>query len=211
MGYEIKKCVIIGSAPCENDDVFHEIDWVNSFVICADGGLDLALQHDITPNLVIGDFDSIQNEIPKDIETIQLQVEKDDTDMMAAIRVGLQRGFRDFILLGALGGRFDHSFANLCVLQYLAAQGCKAMIAGQGCCVFLLNSGRLSLSKLTGSTVSVFPFGTASCTVSYEGLKYPLTEARLSSDYPLGVSNLIETDDARIIVHEGNALIIVLT
>jgi len=211
MGYEIKKCVIIGSAPCENDDAIHEIDWANSFVICADGGLDLALQHNITPNLVIGDFDSIQNEIPKDIETIQLQVEKDDTDMMAAIRVGLQRGFRDFILLGALGGRFDHSFANLCVLQYLAAQGCKAMIAGQGCRVFLLNGGRLSLNKLTGSTVSVFPFGTASCTVSYEGMKYPLTEARLSSDYPLGVSNLIETDDARIIVHDGNALIIVLT
>lgn len=211
MGNEMNKCVIIGSAPCENDDAFSEIDRANSFVICADGGLDIALRHNITPNLIIGDFDSVQTEIPKDIETIQLQIEKDDTDMMAAIRVGLKRDFRDFVLLGALGGRFDHSFANLCVLQYLAAQGCKAMIAGEGCRIFLLNGGRLSLSKLKGRTVSVFPFGTFSCTVTYDGLKYPLTEVRLCADYPLGVSNVIESDDARIIVHDGNALIIVLT
>lgn len=211
MGNEMNQCVIIGSAPCESDDAFQEIDWKNSFVICADGGLDHAIQQNITPNLIIGDFDSIQNELPNSIETIQLQIEKDDTDMMAAIRVGLKRGFRNFVLLGALGGRFDHSFANLCALQYLAAQGCKAMIAGQNSRIFLLNGGRLTLSMLKGKTISVFPFGTASCTVTYDGLKYPLTETRLSSDYPLGVSNIILTDDARITVHDGIALIIVLT
>lgn len=211
MGNEMKQCVIIGSAPSGNDSSFQEIDWKNSFVICADGGLDLAIQKNITPDLIIGDFDSIQSELPESIETIRLQIEKDDTDMMAAIRVGLKRGFRDFVLLGAIGGRFDHSFANVCALQYLAAQGCKAMMAGEDCRVFLLNGGRLMLSKLKDKTVSVFPFGTASCTVTYEGLKYPLTEARLSSDCPLGVSNLILTDDARITVHDGNALIIVLT
>ncbi len=207
----MKKCVIIGSAPCENDDAFSELDREDSFVICADGGLNIALQHNITPDLIIGDFDSIQGNLPENIETIKLQIEKDDTDMMAAVRTGLQRGFRDFMLLGALGGRFDHSFANLCALQYLAGQGCKAMISGKGCRIFLLSGGRLTLSMLKGKTVSVFPFGVPSCTVTYEGLKYPLTEVRLSADYPLGVSNLILGDEAKIIVHEGNALIIVLT
>ena len=211
MGYEMNKCVIIGSAPFENYEVFQEIDWKNSFVICADGGVDVALLNHITPNLIIGDFDSIKGELPKNIETIKLQIEKDDTDMMAAIRTGLKRGYREYILLGALGGRFDHSFANLCALQYLASQGCKATLVAQGCRVFLLNGGRLNLSKLKGSTVSVFPFGTASCTVSYIGLKYPLTEARLSVDNPLGVSNEIIAEDARIILHNGNALIIVLS
>ncbi len=207
----MNQCVIIGSAPSGEDNVFQEIDWKNSFVICADGGLDLAISKNIVPNLIIGDFDSVQSELPNEIETIQLQVEKDDTDTMAAIRVGLQRGFREFVLLGALGGRFDHSYANLCALQYLAGQGCKAMMAGQGCRVFLLNGGRLTLSMLKGKTVSVFPFGTASCTVSYDGLKYPLTETRLFSDYALGVSNVILTDEAKIMVHDGSALIIVLT
>ena len=211
MEYEMNQCVIIGSAPCESDGDFREIDWENSFVICADGGLDLALRQNITPNLIIGDFDSVKNQLPNNIETIRLQTEKDDTDMMAAIRIAIKRGYRDFILLGALGGRFDHSFANLCAMQFLAAQGCKAMIIGQGCRVFLLNGGRLTLSRLKGSTVSVFPFGTTSCTVTYEGLKYPLTEVRLSADYPLGVSNLIIAENARVMVHDGNALIIVLT
>jgi thiamine pyrophosphokinase len=211
MGYEMNQCIIIGSAPFENYDVFQEMDWENSFVICADGGVDAALLNHIKPDLIIGDFDSLKGELPKDIEIIKLQIEKDDTDMMAAIRVGLERGYREFILLGALGGRFDHSFANLCVLQYLALQGCKATIVSQGCRVFLLNFGRLTLSKLKGSTVSVFPFGTESCTVSYEGLKYPLTQARLSADNPLGVSNQIIAEEARIILHQGNALIIVLS
>jgi len=207
----MNQCVIIGSAPFENYDVFQEIDWVNSFVICADGGVNAALLNDVTPNLIIGDFDSVKGNLPENVETIKLQIEKDDTDMMAAIRVGLLRGYREFILLGALGGRFDHSFANLCALQYLASQGCKAEIISQGCRIFLLNGGRLTLKKLKGSTVSVFPFGMASCTVSYSGLKYPLTEARLSADNPLGVSNKIITEDAQIILHSGNALIIVLS
>lgn len=169
------------------------------------------MKHQITPNLLIGDFDSVQSALPEDIETIRLKKEKDDTDMMEAVKTAVRRGYRDFVLLGALGGRIDHSYANLCTLQYLAVQGCKAMIAGAGCRTFLLNGGRLTLSKLNGKTVSVFPFGVPFCTVSYEGLQYPLTQARLSSARPLGVSNVIISDEARIIVHDGTALIIVLT
>jgi thiamine pyrophosphokinase len=211
MEYEMKSCVIIGSAPFENDKIFTEVDWENSFVICADGGVDTALQNHITPDLIVGDFDSVRGELPENIETIKLRIEKDDTDMMAAIRIALERGFRDFMLLGAIGGRFDHSYANLCALQFLASQGCKAVLAGQGCRVFLLNGGRLTLQKLKGSTVSVFPFGVSSCTVSYGGLKYPLTNACLTPDNPLGVSNEITKDDAWIVVHSGNALIFVLS
>jgi thiamine pyrophosphokinase len=210
MEYEMKKCVIIGSAPLENDQIFTEIDLSDSFVVCADGGVDAALRNHITPNLIVGDFDSLQGELPENIETIKLSVEKDDTDMMAAIRIALKRGFRDFVLLGAIGGRMDHSYANLCALQFLASQGCKAVLAGQGCRIFLLNGGRLTLQKLKGSTVSVFPFGAPSCTVSYGGLKYPLVNFCLTADNPLGVSNEIIDENAWIAVHSGNALIFVL-
>lgn len=207
----MNKCVIIGSAPAEDDDIFNIIDMKDSFVICADGGLDIALKNKITPDLIIGDFDSVKSELPKGIEAIRLNTEKDDTDMMAAIKEGIKRGYKEFELICALGGRFDHSFANFCALQYLALQGCKALIAAKDCRVFLLTSGRLALSKLKGSTVSVFPFGADSCTVSYEGLKYPLNKAKLSSNSPIGVSNEIITDDAQIIIHGGNALIFLLS
>ncbi len=211
MEYEMNKCIIIGSAPVEDDDIFNEMEFGNSFVICADGGLDIALKNRITPNLIIGDFDSVKCELPPNIETIRLKTEKDDTDMMAAIKEGIRRGYKKFVLICALGGRFDHSFANFCALQYLVSQGCKAVIAAKGCRVFLLTTGRLTLSKLKGSTVSVFPFGGGSCTVSYEGMKYPLNEAQLTSTSPIGVSNKIIADDAQIIIHGGNALVFLLS
>lgn len=211
MEYEMNKCIIIGSAPLDDDDdAMSLINTTDSFVICADGGLDIALKYNITPNLIIGDLDSVQSALPKDVETIKLKAEKDDTDMMAAIKEGIRRGYREFDLVCALGGRFDHSFANFCALKFLASQGCKAAIISKGCRVFILTSGRITLSKLTGSTVSVFPFGDDFCTVSYEGLKYPLSEAHLSSSNPVGVSNQIISDDAHIIVHSGYALIFLL-
>lgn len=211
MGYEMNKCVIIGSAPVEDEDILNQIEANDSFIICADGGLDIALKNKITPNLIIGDFDSVKSELPEGIETIRLHTEKDDTDMMAAIKEGIARGYREFVLICALGGRFDHSFANLCALQYLASQGCKAVIATKGCRVFLLTSGKLTLSELKGSTVSVFPFGVDSCIVSYEGMKYPLIEACLSSGSPIGVSNVIIANEAQIMIHSGNAIIFLLS
>jgi thiamine pyrophosphokinase len=206
----MKKCVIIASAPADDDDILKNIDAVNSFVICADGGLDIALRNGLIPNLIIGDFDSLQGALPDKIETIKLNMAKDDTDMMAAIKEGIQRGYRQFELYCALGGRFDHSFANFSALQYLTSQGCKAVIETKGCRVFLLTSGRLTLRKLKNSTLSVFPFGADYCTVSYEGMKFPLRETQLFSNNPIGVSNEIIDDNAQIIVHSGNALVFLL-
>lgn len=179
-------------------------------MICADGGYDNAVKFGIVPDLLIGDFDSVQNSLPDEVETIRLKIEKDDTDTLAAVKEGIQRGYREFELVGVLGGsRIDHSYANLCVLQYLGSQGCKAVIKDGQRKVFLLNGGRLTLSGMKGSTVSVFPFGCASCEVSYTGLQYPLEQAILYSNIPLGVSNCVIEESAQIIVHNGDALIIV--
>ena len=212
MAAEIKKCIIIGSAPSKEESMLEELDFDHSFVICADGGYDTARRWGIQPDLIIGDFDSLRSELPEGLEIIRLAVEKDDPDMMAALRVALERGYRDFVLVGALGGdRFDHTYANLSALQFVATQGGKAMIADGNTKVFLLPGGRLTLKDLAGSTVGVFPFGCPSCTVSYEGLKYPLHHDTLYSEVPLGVSNSIVAPVACITVHRGNALIILIS
>lgn len=208
----MKKCAVIGSVPPQDGQPYWELEQDGGYyVICADGGLDTALRYGVKPDLFIGDFDSVKSEIPDGLETIHLKVEKDDTDLMAAVREGMKRGCRDFLLLGVMGGeRCDHSFASLCTLQFLARQGCRATIEGDGCRIFLLSGGRLILSGMKGRTVSVFPFGVSLCEVSYEGLKYPLTKAILTSDCPVGVSNVVMEDRAQIVVHNGDALIIVL-
>ncbi len=201
--------VVIGSAPVKENPL-DRFEREGCFVVCADGGYDTAARFGIRPDLLIGDFDSVQSPLPDGVETIRLKVEKDDTDLMAAVKEGVRRGFSSFLLTGVLGGeRFDHSFANLCVLQYLCVLGCKALIDQDRCRVFLLRSGRLALSGEKGSTVSVFPFGCASCEVSYTGLQYPLTHAMLTSEEPHGVSNRVEEDYAQIVVHSGYVLIIV--
>jgi len=209
MEEKMKVCVVIGAAPITDGSVFEEIN-DGDYIICADGGMDSALKYGLKPDLIVGDFDSAESDVPAGIETIRLKPEKDDTDMLAAVVEGLRRGYRNFILFGALGGmRFDHSFANLCVLQYLVKNGCKAIIYDEKCRIFLINDGRLILSKIKGKTVSVYPFGGPSCAVSYIGLKYPLTRAVLTSDNPRGTSNVVISDNAQITVHSGSALIIV--
>lgn len=202
--------MIISTVPIEDRKVFEEYRPKDCYVICADGGLENANRFQIRPDLVIGDFDSYRGELPEQVETIRLNVEKDETDTFAAVREGIRRGYRDFALFGVLGGeRFDHSFANLCVLQYLCQQGCRSVLVGENCRAFLISGGRLILDDAKGATVSVFPFGCSVCRVSYVGLKYPLTKAILHSENPLGVSNRVEAQKASVTVHDGDALILV--
>lgn len=205
----MKTCVIIGSVPVTKPEKLKEY-CVDSFVICADGGFDVAMQHGIAPDLIVGDFDSIKAELPQEVETIQLPVHKDDSDTMFAIREAMRRGYQEFILFGVLGGeRFDHSYASLCTLQFIAMQNGRGVIMGDNCQVFVLSSGRLRLKDMVGQGISVFPFGVPSCMVSYQGLEYPLNRHTLYSQDPLGVSNRILEPQAEIILHSGIALIMI--
>ncbi len=209
MGEKREICVVIGSAPLK-DNIFSGLDRSRCYVVCADGGYDSAARFGVRPDLLIGDFDSVKSRLPAGVETIRLKVEKDDTDTFAAVKEGIRRGYRDFVLAGVFGGeRSDHSYASLCVLQYLCGQGCRAVLEGPRCRAFLLRGGKLTLRGMKGKTVSVFPFGCVSCEVSYTGLKYPLTHAFLVSDTPLGVSNRAVDDPATVTVHSGDALILV--
>ena len=126
---------------------------------------------------------------------------------------GFAKGYRSFVLVGCLGGaRFDHSLANLEVLQYILQHSGYGVMADSHTKVFLIAGSRLRLTEMKGATVSVFPYGTASCTVTYQGLLYPLAHDTLTSGGVLmGVSNTITADTAVIRVHAGTALVVVYT
>ena len=121
MGIEIKKarCVIIGSAPVDEAERRFIGTQVSpeDFLVCADGGYETARRLGLKPDLLIGDLDSCTEDFPPDIEAVRLPVHKDDTDMMYSLKECLGRGYRDFLLLGATGGRLDHTVANLCGLR----------------------------------------------------------------------------------------------
>ncbi len=203
--------MILGASPVTSGKIFQEYDPRRYFLICADGGFETAQKYKLTPDLVVGDFDSSAKKPDGRVKYLTLPVEKDVTDTMFAAMKGLTAGYREFVLLGCLGGaRFDHSLASIEVLQFLLDHGARGVLADEHTKVFLLRDGKLRMTGVKDATVSVFPYGGASCNVSYTGLKYPLNHETLTcGGTVMGVSNLVSADPAEIRVHTGTALVVV--
>ena len=211
---EVKTCLIIGAAPLRDPRSLLSFYHPDDFVICADGGLRAAQECGIHPDLAVGDFDSFEGVVPEELPVIPLNPRKDDTDMLAAVNAGLERGFRRFVLAGSLGGRLDHSYGNLCVLHHLHELGCDAVLMGEEEEAYLIGTGEMrQLNCAVGTTVSVFPYACNKCNVSYTGMRYPLDHQDLVSDLhqlPMGVSNVVEESPCPIAVHNGLALVLVV-
>lgn len=177
----------------------------NDYVICADAGLDLALKEGICPHLYIGDGDSGQCVF--DGPAICLPVRKDDTDLMACVKYAIEQGYRDLVIVGGLGGRFDHSIASVQTLAYALDHGAFARILDQDTEILLCRD-RITLPRRDGFTLSVFAFGGDCTGVSLVGTAYPLENASLTPSFPLGVSNEIIADKAIISTKTGTLLVI---
>lgn len=177
-----------------------------ALVIAADGGLAHLERRGLTPDLIVGDFDSL-GWAPEGPNVIRHPVEKDDTDMMLAVKTGLARGCRKFLLYGGLGGRLDHAYANLQTLAWLAERGAQGWLLGSGMAATVIRNGRLDFAAGRRGTISVFcPNGEARG-VDLKGLYYPLENAVLTSGFPLGVSNQFTGEPASVSVREGTLLV----
>ena len=123
----MRRCVIIGGAPIQDYQWIRQHLLPDDFYIFCDGGLKHRQSLQVTPDLLVGDFDSWDNP-ETETETIVLPREKDDTDTFFGAKEGVKRGFEDFLLIGVIGGRFDHSLGNISALLYLTGLGKKALI-----------------------------------------------------------------------------------
>ena len=174
----------------------------DDYVIAADGGLAHTEGLGIRPNEVLGDFDSL-GYTPENAAVFP--VEKDDTDAMLAVRRGLELGYREFLLYGALDGpRLDHTLANLQVLAFLAQRGAVGYLVGNTHIVTLVQKGSLSFSADAEGVVSVFSLGEKAEGVTLTGLQYSLENGTICPDFPLGVSNHFVGKEARIQVESGS-------
>lgn len=174
------------------------------FLLAADGGLAHLEKLGLTPNGIIGDFDSL-GYIPQGAQVFP--VEKDDTDSMLAVRKGLELGYRRFVLYGALDGpRLDHTVANLQTLCYLADHGAEGYLAGLSYMVTAVKDGSLAFSAEARGILSLFCMGAEARGVTLKNLKYPLENGCLSSGFPLGVSNHFTGQEALVQVKQGTLL-----
>lgn len=198
------RCYLVGAGERTEEQI---TPMPGDLVIAADGGKAWLAELGIVPDLLVGDFDSL-GETPVGPAVVRLPVEKDDTDMMAAARLGIERGYRRFHIYGGAGGRFDHTLANLQILTWLARRGCENILYGPGWAASAVSGGTLRLEARACGMVSVFCQGDAARGVTLEGLKYPLAGAALTCDFPLGVSNEFIGAPVRVTVEEGTLLVV---
>lgn len=201
------RCIIIAGSPEADVSYIRSAVRCDDYVICADKGYHYAKLAGVTPNLIIGDFDSYTGELPEDIEVVRLNVHKDDTDTFVCADHALKKGFDEIVVLGGTGGRFDHSYANLCLLEYLTGQNVRASLMSAAEKIFLLKKGGYVFDGYSGKTFSLFPFGCARCVATVENAEYPVKDFSFESRITRGLSNVFY-DDCRITVHSGKLLMI---
>ena len=177
------------------------------YVIAADRGYDSLMAFGVQPDLVVGDFDSLGH-TPSHPNVIQLPAEKDDTDMIFALRKGLELGYRRFVLLGGVGGRVGHTYANLQLLDWLTTQGAQGFLAGEKTAATALRNGELVFPQSMSGYLSVFCNSGSAEGVTLENLKFPLSDHTLSGTFPLGVSNEFTGQSARVAVKSGSLILI---
>ena len=177
------------------------------YVIAADRGYDSLMAFGVQPDLVVGDFDSLGH-TPSHPNVIQLPAEKDDTDMIFALRKGLELGYRRFVLLGGVGGRVEHTYANLQLLDWLTTQGAQGFLAGEKTAATALRNGEMLFPSNMSGYLSVFCNSGTAEGVTLENLKFPLADHTLSGTFPLGVSNEFTGKSARVSVKSGSLILI---
>ena len=202
----MSRCVIVGGAPITDYDRIKGYLKSDDFTVYCDSGLYHREKLGAAPSLIVGDFDSHEN--PEyNVETIVLPCEKDDTDTVFAVKQSLMRGYTEFLLIGVIGARLDHTLANVYLLEFIQKNGAHGMIAD--------DYGEMEIVGQTPVDIpdsfcyfSLISFCGDARGVYIENAKYPLTDAVITSDYQYGVSNEPLENGATVRVREGKLLLI---
>ena len=209
-----KRCVIISAGEIHNYERARAFLRDDDFFIFCDAGLSHAGGLGVKPDVVVGDFDSCE---PGDLEwwkerceIIQLPREKDDTDTMFAVKLAVERGYCDFVLLGAMGGRFDHALGNVSILLYLNGLGKKAVLIDDYSLMQIAGKEPFYIED-SCSYFSVLTVAGNVSGVNIKNAKYPLENASLTPDFQLGISNeVLPGKVAEVSVESGRVLVVVV-
>lgn len=198
-------CWVVGAGDFDDTDFFPR---KGDLVIAADGGYVYLRRLGLQPDILLGDFDSLDH-VPDHPCIVRHPVRKDDGDTALAVKLGLERGFHTFALYGGLGGaRLDHSLANIQTLAWLQRQGAIGFLVGGGQVVTVIENASLQFDAACQGFLSVFCHGERAEGVCLRGLKFPLEEAVLDCRVPLGLSNEFTGVPAEIIVQKGTLVVV---
>lgn len=205
MGTEMKVCRIFAGGDTGLQCVKVNED---DLVICADRGYASACKLGIAPDIIVGDFDSYDGRLPDDTEIIRSVPEKDDTDTLLAIKTAIERGSEEIVIYGAMGGRFDHTIANIQSLAYIQGRGCRGFIEDDDNIITLCGEGKHRFPYMEGYYFSVFAMTDELYIKVMTGVKYPLADYVMTGSFPIGVSNEITDENAVLDITDGLALVV---
>ena len=205
------KVVVIANGPMDEQPIYHDVVREADLIICADGGANMAMSHGWHPDVLVGDMDSVAPTILAELESSGCAVmhhspRKDETDLELALTEAVKRGATDIVVLGATGGRVDHTIANVMLLSMPVLVGRRVMIlAGDTEIALIRDVGRVR--GCPGDTVSLIPICGDARGVTTEGLEWQLNEGTLAFGYARGVSNVLIAPVASISVSGGFLLV----
>ena len=203
----MKRCVIVGGADIKRTERIRGLLRKDDYVIYCDSGLRHRDDLGAEPSLIVGDFDSHENpNLP--VETIVLPRAKDDTDTVYAVKEALKRGFTEFLLIGVIGARFDHTLGNVSILLKLDSLGKKATIIDDYSEMEVVSRKKAIIDEGVSYFSLLAVDGTARG-ITITGAKFPLSDAEITSEYQYGVSNeVLPGQTAAVTVKEGRLLLV---
>lgn len=204
------KCYIFCSADIASYDFLNDINFEDSYIICADGGYKHALKLGIVPDLWLGDGDSLSTDSGCSVvakEIMNFPVRKDNTDTDLAIEVALERGYSDIVILGGLGGRRDHEFSHFCLLKKILQHGGTGTLLDEKNEITMADKS-FKLYPDNKKHISFFPFGDVVENFSVKGLRYEAENMTLKNGEVRASSNCFDgCDEAEITFSSGYVLI----
>ena len=209
------RCILV----CAGDFTPVDLGVTNDdFLIAVDAGLEHLLRIDTLPDHLVGDFDSLDESYRELVDRMEeahpesvtrLNPVKDDTDAMAAVMIGMERGYRRFYIYGGMGGRLDHTLGNLQLLTYLRERGCKGYLMDEKTMVTVIRGETIRFHETFDGTVSLVALSDAVPDVTIRGMKYETEHVTLVNGTTLGISNEKRSGaPAEITVGNGYAAVI---
>ena len=206
----MSKCVIVGGVKINNTDQIKKYIDETDFVIACDSGIESCKDIGVTPNLIVGDFDS-HKKPDTDIEIITLPMAKDDTDTMFATKEAVKRGFSEVVLLGVVGDRIDHTLANVYILSYLQDEGVNGMIVDDFSEMLIISKNGQNISRISDN----YSFFSLLCLegkvegVTIKNAKFPLENGIITPNHQYATSNeVLPGEVAEVSIEKGSALLV---
>lgn len=183
------------------------------YIICADGGANHLYKMGITPNYIIGDLDSIDKNIidyykKQNVLFEKFPSKKDETDSELCILLAKKLGAENIDLFATLGGRIDHTLANINLLYYIKEEKIIPRIISEKEEIYIAINESIKIKGKKEDIISIIPIKGDVKGITLENLEYPLNDYNMKYFTPLGISNIMLSDECSVTVKEGSVLII---